>query len=296
MPTVPQAPLQTTPSHIGIGLRHAHYEAFFDAQPALDFVEVHSENFFAAGGVTRGLLREVRANYAVSLHGVGLGLGSAAGIDAWHLNRLVELARDIEPVRISDHACFARAQVNLGTNTGSDSRLLHASDLLPIAFTRASAQVLCSNIAQVQDALQRPILIENLSAYFAWAHDEQSEVSFLREVCKASGCQLLLDVNNLYVNALNAQSDQPIVDCRAWIDALAPASVGEIHLAGFAEREGLVIDDHSRAVSDAVWQIYEHAMRRFGTVPSLVEWDSELPELGVLLAEAAKAGRIQSYV
>jgi uncharacterized protein len=276
----------TTVTNVGIGLRHPHYSAFFETLPTLDFVEVHSENFFAEGGATRALLRQAREHCAVSLHGVGLGLGSAAGIDPWHLARLAELVHDIEPVRVSDHACFARAQLGSG--------IAHASDLLPIAFTKLSAKILCGNIAQVQDTIKRPILVENLSAYVAWEHSDTSEAHFLRDVCKTSGCQLLLDVNNLYVNALNAGSVEPVTACCRWIDELGLTSVGEIHLAGFTEREGIVIDDHSRAVSAAVWQVYEYAVCRFGNAPSLVEWDAELPEFDALLAEAAKARRIQA--
>jgi uncharacterized protein len=279
----------------GIGLRHPHYRELFERLPALDFVEVHSENFFAAGGAARAVLRQAREHYAVSLHGVGLGLGSAVGIDPWHLDCLAELVAEIEPLRVSDHACFARAPFNGST--------IHASDLLPIAFTSASLQLLCNNIAQVQDRLKRPILLENLSAYVAWPDSSMSESEFLRRVCQQSGCQLLLDVNNLYVNALNARSLQPLQDCCAWIDDLLGESlsnsavqIGEIHLAGFTASDSLVIDDHSARVHADVWQIYAHTVRCLpggtGSRSSLIEWDTDIPALDVLLDEAAKASTV----
>jgi uncharacterized protein (UPF0276 family) len=265
----------------GIGLRQPHYAAFTAQRPALPFVEVHSENFFGDGGAALQVLQGVRADWSVSLHGVGLGLGSAAGLDPWHLDRLARLAERVDPLRISDHASFARAGGR------------HANDLLPIAFTRASLDRLVANVQQVQERLRRPIGVENISAYLGWDHEaELPEPAFFAELARRSGCWLLLDVNNLVVNALNAGQDPVAAPC-AWIDALGPeAPVGEIHLAGYHAGGELVIDDHGSRVHPPVWRVFAHAIARFGPRPTLVEWDTDLPALEVLLQEAAAAEAI----
>lgn len=275
----------------GIGLRQPHYQQVLAERPALDFVEVHSENFFADGGAALGVLDAARAIYPVSLHGVGLSLGAAAGLDPWHLDRLARLVQRVQPVRVSDHAAFARAPARPG------GPVLHANDLLPVAFTPAALDVMARNVEQVQQRLGRAILVENLSAYIAYdAAEQMPEAEFLTALARRSGCSLLLDVNNLMVNALNAQAADPLAACLAFVDALPVGSVGEIHLAGYCDETdfGIVIDDHGSRVRDAVWQVYAHALRRFGAnMPTLVEWDTALPELDVLLAEAATAAQWQ---
>ena len=274
------------PARAGIGLRQPHFAQVLDTLPPLGFVEVHSENFFADGGAALQVLHAARAHYAVSLHGVGLALGSAAGVDPWHLDRLARLVARIDPVRVSDHACFARAAVVPG------GAVLHGNDLLPIAFNDASLDILCANVAQVQDRLQRPMLVENLSAYLSFSDDAIPEPEFLAALCRRSGCGLLLDVNNLMVNALNAQVADPLAHCQAFVDALPAGIVGEIHLAGYCEADGIVIDDHGSCVRPDVWRVYAHALQRFGSVPTLVEWDTELPALEVLLGEAEQASAL----
>lgn len=277
------------PSCTGIGWRHPHYAELLETRPALDFLEVHSENFFAAGGAALAVLQQARAIYPVSLHGVGLALGSATGVDPWHLDRLALLVDRIEPVRVSDHACFARGVLN--------GRDVHAGDLLPIPFNDEALAVLCRNVQQVQERLQRPLLVENLSAYITMAGSDRSETNFLCELTQRTGCQLLVDVNNIYVNALNAnkaraagdEPTDPVMTCKAWLDQLPPAAVGEIHLAGHCVMDDIVIDDHGSRVADNVWHLYAHALERFGAVPSLVEWDTALPPLAMLLGEAAQA-------
>jgi uncharacterized protein len=271
--------------HVGIGLRHPHHAALLEAPPALPFVEVHSENFFGDGGAALAVLHEARSHWDVSLHGVGLSLGSAAGLDPWHLDRLAALVERIEPVRVSDHASFARAPRRGG------GPVLHASDLLPVAFTSAALDILVRNVQQVQERLKRPILVENLSAYLHWADDTLAEPAFFNELCARSGCGLLLDVNNLVVNALNDGHDEAaaVRSACAWVDAIAPAHVGEIHLAGYHAADDIVIDDHGSAVHEPVWRVFRHAIARLGPRPVLVEWDTDLPEPAVLLAEAAKA-------
>ncbi len=277
-------------SHVGIGARQPHCAALIEDAPPLGFVEVHSENFFADGGASLAVLHRLREPYAVSLHGVGLALGSAAGLDAWHLDRLARLVQRIEPVRVSDHACFARAPREAG------GPVVHGSDLLPIAFTEASLDILVRNVTQVQERLRRPIAVENLSAYVSYADDAIPEAAFLAELARRSGCTLLLDLNNLMVNALNAGAADPLASCRAFVDALPAGCVDEIHLAGYCETADIVIDDHGSRVRPAVWQLYRHAIGRLGAVPTLIEWDTDLPALEVLLDEAAQAQRIADEV
>lgn len=270
----------------GIGWRHPHYGELLETLPDLDFIEVHSENFFGAGGAALAVLHQGRAHYPVSLHGVGLALGSACGIDAWHLEQLAHLVERIEPVRVSDHACFARGVLG-------DGREVHAADLLPIPFNTSALDVMCANVQRVQDRLKRPLLVENLSAYISFDSSDRDETAFLTELAARSGCGLLIDVNNLYVNALNERLAggriDPLAACIQWLEQIPPHIVGELHVAGHKDCGDIVIDDHGSRVSREVWQIYHHAQQRFGGVPALVEWDTDLPPLAVLLAEAAQA-------
>ena len=283
-----------TPLWAGIGLRQPHYDALLQAPPPLAFVEVHSENFFGHGGAALAVLQAARAQWPVSLHGVSLSLGSAVGLDPWHLGRLADLVARVDPVRVSDHASFARAPRSPG------GPVVHGSDLLPTGFTPAALAIMASNVQQVQDRLQRPLLVENLSAYLHWADDSLAEPEFFNRLTRRTGCGLLLDVNNLVVNELNAQRargarhDEAAAVSAAcdWIDAIDAASVGEIHLAGYHDTGSIVIDDHGSRVHAPVWQVYAHALRRLGPVPTLVEWDTDLPELHVLLAEAAHAEQL----
>ena len=278
---------------VGIGWRHPHYGELLQRRPDIDFLEVHSENFFARGGAALAVLEQGRTLYPVSLHGVGLSLGSAVGLDDWHLDQLAALVQRIDPVRVSDHASFARAPFQ-----GS---AVHAADLLPLPFTDEALQVLCTNVTRVQDRLRRPILVENLSAYVQFDTPAGvrtwEEPAFLTELARRTGCQLLVDVNNIYVNALNALQvghvKDPLQACRAWLEGIAPAAVGEMHLAGHCQVDDahgvIVIDDHGSLVCDAVWSLYQHALQCFGPVPTLIEWDTDIPALDVLLGEARRA-------
>jgi hypothetical protein len=275
--------------HAGVGLRHAHHgQARLPAGdlPAPAFVEVHAENFFADGGAALQDLDAVRAAWPLSLHGVGLGLGSAAGVDPWHLDRLQRLVQRCEPLLVSDHACFGRVALQPGGPP------VHGADLLPIAFTPAALDILAGNVAQVQDRLRRPILVENLAACLRWADDSLDEPDFFNALVRRSGCGLLLDVNNLVVNARNDHPGElACAEAAAcgWIDRIDAATVGEIHLAGHDARGALVIDDHGSAVDALVWRVFAHAVRRLGPRPTLVEWDLNLPPWPVLLAEAVQA-------
>ena len=271
---------------MGIGLRQPHYAELLNDPPPLGFVEVHSENFFADGGAALAVLHQAREHYPVSLHGVGLALGSAAGLDPWHLERLARLVERIDPVRVSDHACFARAAAPGGA-------VVHANDLLPIAFTEGSLALMCSNVAQVQERLRRPLLVENLSYYVSFEDAGQmSETEFFTQLCRRTGCGMLLDVNNIMVNALNAGAPDPVAACAAYVDALPAASIGEIHVAGYCETPEIVIDDHGSRVRPDVWTVCAHALQRLGPRPVLVEWDTDVPPLAVLLDEAAHAANL----
>lgn len=273
-----QAP---APAPVGIGWRQPHYESLLAERPALGFIEVHSENFFADGGISLAVLEAGREAYPVSLHGVGLALGSAAGLDERHLAQLARLVQRVQPDWVSDHACFARV--------GSG---LHAADLLPIPFNDASLDLMARHVDQVQQRLGRRLLVENLSAYVGWQGDTLAEPEFFNALTSRTGCGLLLDVNNLFVNARN-DGLAPVaaaLEAMRWVDAIRPDSVVEIHLAGHCERDdGWVIDDHGSRVRDEVWRVYAHARQRLGAVPTLIEWDTDVPELAVLLSEAERA-------
>ncbi len=289
-PPAGDAPASPALHGVGIGLRQPHYEAILEGAPPLAFVEVHAENFFADGGAALEVLRQARERYPVSLHGVGLGLGSAAGLDGWHLERLARLVERIEPVHVSDHACFARAAVP-GAGT------VHAGDLLPLPANEAALDILVANVERVQARLRRPILVENIAAYLPAANATLDEPEFFARLCRRSGCGLLLDLNNLMVNALNdGAGASALARCTAWVDALPPGIVGEIHLAGYAETPGLVVDDHGSRVRPDVWALLAHALQRCGPRPVLVEWDTDLPPPGVLLEEARQAAAVAAGI
>lgn len=266
----------------GIGLRSVHYADFLARRPRVPLVEVHSENMFR-GGRHLDVLLEVRRDTAVSLHGVGLSLGSTDPLSRAHLAALGALVRRVEPALVSDHLCWS--------SVGG----VYANDLLPLPCTREALAHLVRRIGQVQEALGRRLLVENVSSYLQFEGAEMAECEFVAEVARRSGCALLLDVNNVHVSAVNHG-----FDARAWLDAVPVASVAEFHLAGYSvnrvvAEDGseceLLIDSHSRPVTDAVWSLYEAALLRFGPRPTIVEWDAELPPLQGLLAEAALAQR-----
>ncbi len=256
----------------GIGLRAPHYRELLARGRCADWLEAHSENYFGDGGFDLHVLTRLRERYPISLHGVGLALGSAAGYSNAHLQKLAALVRRIEPALVSEHLCWGAV----------DGRVLN--DLLPLPMTREALDLTCSRVAEMQDVLQRRVLIENVSSYVRFAGDDYDEAGFLNELARRSGCGILLDVNNLYVNQLNHGSD-----AAAQIDAISPRYVGEIHLAGHLVTELAVIDHHGARVSDAVWALYERAITHCGCVPTLIEWDTDVPELDVLIDEAATA-------
>jgi hypothetical protein len=259
----------------GIGLRAPHHAEFLARRPDLDWVEVHSENHFADGGPQLAVLDAVRRDYAVSLHGVGLSLGSTDPLDTGHLRRLQRLVARCDPVLVSEHLSF------------SSHGGLFLNDLLPLPHTDATVRHLASRIGQVQDTLGRQILVENISTYLRPPGDEMPEWEFVAAVARQAGCGLLLDLNNIFVNAVNHG-----FDAHAYLAAVPRDAVAEIHLAGHSVVEGLRIDTHSTPVCPEVWALYRSSRVHLGAVPTLIEWDAELPPLERLLAEAAAADAV----
>ena len=258
-------------------MRAPHYRQFLEQRPRAAWLEVHTENYLDQAGGDFHVLQELRRDYAISLHGVGLGLGSARGFSADHLARVVRLAQRIEPALVSEHLCWGAVFDR------------HLNDLLPLALNHAALDLLEERVGRMQDALGRTILLENVSSFVRFADDAMSEAEFLAALARRTGCGLLLDVNNLYVNQCNHEED-----ALAALQAIAPGTVGEIHLAGHLVTPDAVVDHHGATVAEPVWRLYEAALSRFGAVPTLVEWDTDIPQLEVLLGEASKAAAIAS--
>jgi uncharacterized protein (UPF0276 family) len=258
---------------VGIGLRSPHVSEIAATRPAIGFLEVHAENYMAETPALDRLL-ELRRDYRVSLHGVALSLGSAEELDGRHLHRFKALIERIEPMLVSEHLAWSAIG---GT---------YLNDLLPLPYTEASLDLFCRHVEEAQEALARRLLIENPSAYLRYRHSTIPEGEFIAEVASRTGCGILCDVNNIHVSAWNFGFD-PI----AYLDALPVEAIGEIHLAGHhaAEEVDILIDDHGSRVARPVWELYAAALRRFGPVPTLIEWDTNLPALEVLLDEAHHA-------
>ena len=268
-------PLGPIPARAGIGLRSVHHDALLTERPAVAFIEAHTENYFHEGGAAVRALTSARTNYPLSLHGVGMGLGSTDGLDREHLARIRQAIRRFEPALVSEHACWGHA--------GGE----HFNDLLPLPYTDEAVALLARQVREAQDFLGVRLLIENVSAYVAFSHSRLTEWEFLAAVAEESGCGLLLDVNNVYVSSQNLR-----MDAHAFIAGLPLHAVGEIHLAGHARRGAVLIDDHGSEVCSAVWELFAHALARFGPLPTLIEWDTDIPPLATLVAEAARADRI----
>jgi len=256
----------------GIGLRRDHYGPVLSDRPQVPWFEVISENFMVAGGRPRHILERVRAHYPVALHGVSLSVGSAERLNPEHLTRLRDLVHWIEPALVSDHLCW----------TGLGGHNSH--DLLPLPFTAEAVRNAASKIRQVQDALGRRILVENVSSYVAFRSSEMTEWEFVSAVAEAADCHLLLDVNNVYVNSRN-QGFDPV----RYLDGLPAGRVRQFHLAGHEDRGALLIDTHDSPVCDPVWALFEHAVSRFGPQPALIERDANIPPLAELIVEARRA-------
>lgn len=269
---MPATASRPVPAQAGIGLRSPHHQAFLRDRPAIPWVEVHSENFFADGGRQLAVLDAVRRDYGVSLHGVGLSLGSVDPLDADHLKRLRRLVRRVEPALVSEHVSWSSA--------GG----VFLNDLLPLPCTHEALDHLVARVTAVQEFLQRRILIENVSSYLEFVGAEMTEWEFLVALARRSGAGILFDVNNVYVSAMNHG-----YSAADYVAAIPPELVGEIHLAGHTVSDCLLIDTHSAPVADAVWALYRQALQHLGPQPTLIEWDADLPALPVLVSEAGKA-------
>ena len=279
------------PNNIGIGLKPQHYEDILSAispsgRPG--WVEVHPQNYFGTptswgGGPPHRWLSAITEQYPISFHSTGLSLGSADGLNACDLERLAVLCGRYDPASVSDHLSF------------SGNAHDRFADLLPVPYTLASLSHFAGQIGRVQDRLKRTILVENPSRYLAYASDEMSEIEFIERLVAQTGCGIILDINNVEVSAANLN-----FSAEAYLDAVDPAWVGEIHLAGHATEHHdsgpLLIDDHGSHVSDYTWQLFERFIRRAGAKPVLIEWDTNVPEYAVLMKEAQMAGQIIAHM
>jgi hypothetical protein len=264
------------PTAAGIGLRSAHYDFFSRRPGAVPWLEVHSENFFAPDSIASRRLEQLRETYPLSLHGVGLSLGSADALNVEHLRKLRELVDRVRPGLVSEHLSWSSV----------DGRFLN--DLLPLPYTEETIDVISHRIAATQDFLERRILVENVSSYLTYRSSSMTECEFLTAVAERSGCGILLDINNIYVSATNHGFDP-----REYILGMPAHSVGEFHLAGHSEQlyEGhaVLVDTHDAPICEEVWTLFELALEHVGPRPVLIEWDARLPEAETLLDEARKA-------
>ncbi len=259
----------------GIGLRTPYVARVLAEQPRIGWLEVHSENYFAEGGTALAALDRIRADYPLSLHGVGMSLGSTDPLDAAHVAKLERLIDRCEPVLVSEHLCWS----------GAGGR--HLNDLLPLPYTEEALAHVCGRVAELQDRLGRAIAVENVSSYLGFAAATIPEWEFVAAVARRTGCQLLVDVNNVYVNAANHG-----FDADQYLAAMPVDAIAEIHLAGFDASGPCLIDTHGAPVAREVWALYARAVARYGPRPTLIEWDVDIPSLETLLAEAATAQSI----
>lgn len=261
----------------GIGLRSPHMAEIVRDRPATAFLEIHAENYLA-GSPALATVERLRGGYDLSVHAVGLSLGSADGLDETHLGRVVALTKRLQPAYVSDHLSWSV--------TGGR----YFNDLLPLPYTEEALDTVVRNVGRLQDALGRQVSIENPSCYLGYSHSTLSESEFLSELVHRSGCGLLLDANNIYVTTHNLR-----LDPRQWLDGLPAEAITQYHLAGHAvndaDGEPILIDDHGSRVCDAVWALFGDIVRRFGPRPTLIEWDSDIPALSVLLDESERAER-----
>lgn len=274
------SPQQNLPPRGGVGLKPCHYGEILASKPSVGFFEVHAENYMGAGGPPHRYLSAIRADYPLSIHGVGLSLAGAEPLDHAHLERLADLVARYQPQAVSEHLAWS-------SHAGA-----FLDDLLPIPYTNEALSVVCEHIDAAQNAIGRPILLENPSTYVAFDEGAYDEPTFLAEVIRRTGCGLLLDVSNVYVSCTNHGRDM-----RAYFDGFPLHAVGEIHLAGFSPREDaagrpLLIDSHDRAVAEPVWQVYASIIDRLGPTPTLIERDADIPAWAVLCSEAQRADTI----
>lgn len=263
------------PARAGIGLRSYHFREIVEAPPPVAWMETHPENYFGEGSSALRILERIRASYPLSFHGVGLSLGSTDPIDSTHLRKLKVLFDRFQPTFVSEHLSWSSVDGHF------------FNDLLPLPYTAESLDLVCDKIDEIQTDLQRPILIENVTQYLAWRDSTIPEGEFMAEVVRRSGCGILLDLNNIYVNAVNFHLD-PV----KFLEAIPPDAVHEIHLAGFDRVGRWLVDTHGQAVYPEVWSLYQWTMYHLGPRPTLIEWDTNLPPLAELVEQASQADAI----
>lgn len=274
--TVARAPA-TLPRRAGVGLKPEHYRDIMSSHPDIGWFEVHPENYMGAGGPPHHYLERIRQHYPLSMHGVGLSIGSAGRLSREHLSRLRAFADRYHPGQFSEHLAW------------STHESVYLNDLLPLPYTRETLDLVAEHVDEVQEALGRRMLIENPSTYVAFDASEMNEIGFLDALARRTGCGLLLDLNNVFVSASNHGFD-PV----AYVDDFPAVHVGEIHLAGHAAIDGgddtlLLVDAHDRSVADPVWDLYRRFIERNGPIPTLIEWDNDIPDWETLHAEARRA-------
>ncbi|KEO54322.1 DUF692 domain-containing protein [Thioclava pacifica] len=269
----------TLPRKPGLGFKPEHFPAIAETKPNLGFFEIHAENYMGAGGMPHAMLQRLREDYAVSIHGVGLSIGGPDPLDRDHLARLKTLCDRYEPESFSEHLAWA----------SHGGVWMH--DLLPLPYTQETLAIVCDHIDELQDHLGRRMLLENPATYVLFDNSDIPETEFLTEISRRTGCGLLLDVNNVFVSCVNHRQDP-----RAYLDAFPLAKINEIHLAGHEEEElpsgPLLIDSHGREVAEPVWALYGEIVSKIGPLPSLIEWDNDVPAFAVLMAEAERARSI----
>lgn len=272
-----------TPTRAGVGLRLPHLAEVAATRPDAGWLEIHPENFLANPHATE-LLMALKGRYPISVHNVGVSIGSADGLDRAHLTRVRALVDATDPVLVSGHLAWS-------THGGA-----YLNDLLPLPYDEQTLRTCATHLHQVQDALGRPYLLENPSAYVAFGASTMSETEFLAELVARTGCRLLCDVSNVYLSAHNMAYDP-----YRYIDRLPAAAIAELHLGGFTPEEDasaaggtLLVDTHATRIAEPVWDLYAHAVRRFGPLPTLIEWDADLPSFGALLAEATRADEVSA--
>lgn len=279
-PLSTQASAVSLPPRAGLGLKPEHFRQIVETWPALGFFEIHAENYLVDGGPFHHYLGRIRERYPLSIHGVGLSIGGASPLDRDHLDQLAALLDRYAPQSFSEHLAWAsHGEVFL-------------NDLLPVPYTAQTLQRVCDHVDQVQEHLKRRMLLENPATYVEFCASTLTETDFIGEVLRRTGCGLLLDVNNVHVSCTNHHRDP-----YAYVDALPPALVGEIHLAGFAQEldaagDVLLIDSHGAPIAQAVWRLYQHTLGRVGPVATLIERDQDIPPFDVLFAESQQAQRL----
>lgn len=263
-------------SLVGISLKPEHYNQILLQKPDIGWVEIHSENYFAFGGYNFQTLKKIRQHYPISIHGIGMSLGSTDGLDKKHLQQVKYLINEIEPFMVSEHLSWS-------TIGGT-----HLPDLMPIPYNDESLEIFATNLSNAQDYLNRKILIENPSSYFEYNNSTYTEPEFLNKVTKTTGAKILLDVNNIYVSCINNESN-----CYKYIDDIDHSLVKEIHIAGHSvksiNQHQLYIDSHDDYVAGEVWKLYEYTIKKCKNIPTLLEWDQNIPSLDILVNEAKRA-------